>query len=109
LTMHLIYSYINKPTRCTIFSTLLCYHASTCFRLIFSPSSGGRVYNVVNGTWFSSELTIGRLVFSSKAANNQFRRKTSTICHIIHSTSWWWAKNEPETCTGVVNAIQWKK
>jgi hypothetical protein len=29
-----------------LFSTLFRNHASTCFGLIFSPSSGGQVYNM---------------------------------------------------------------
>jgi hypothetical protein len=29
-----------------LFFTLFPYHASTCFGLIFSPSSGGQLYNV---------------------------------------------------------------
>jgi hypothetical protein len=41
------------------FFTLLRYHASTCFGPIFSPSSGGRVYNVANGTCFTSKSTVG--------------------------------------------------
>jgi hypothetical protein len=30
----------------TLFFILFHYHASACFELIFSPSSGGQVYNV---------------------------------------------------------------
>jgi hypothetical protein len=45
-TAHLELHKYNKPTRSTIFFTLLRYHASRCFRPTCSPSSGGRVYNV---------------------------------------------------------------
>jgi hypothetical protein len=44
----------------------LRYYASTCFGLIFSPSSGGRVHNVANDTCFSSESTVGGLGFSAE-------------------------------------------
>jgi hypothetical protein len=52
-----IYLY-NKPTRCTIFSTLLHYHAATCFGPICRPSSGGRVYSVANGICFISKSAV---------------------------------------------------
>jgi hypothetical protein len=45
LTVHLELYSCNEPTWCTIF-TVFRYNASTCFGLIFSPSSGGQVCNV---------------------------------------------------------------
>jgi hypothetical protein len=58
LTVHLVYNCITNQHDALFVSTLLRYHASTCFRIIFSPSSGGRVYNVANGTCLSSESTV---------------------------------------------------
>jgi hypothetical protein len=41
------------------FLTLISYHASTYFGHICSPSSGGRVNNVANGTCFTVKATVG--------------------------------------------------
>jgi hypothetical protein len=48
LTVHLqLYSYARIMNQHdALFFTLFRYYASTCFGLMFSPSSGGQVYNV---------------------------------------------------------------
>jgi hypothetical protein len=76
------------------FFHLLHYHVATCFGPICSPSSGGRVYSVVNGTCITYKSTVG----GSGPADSRLRSNNSTIRHIIHSASWWWATNRLETC-----------
>jgi hypothetical protein len=50
----------NQHDAIFIFS-LLNYHTCTCFGRISSPSSGGRIYYVANGTFYASKLNVSRL------------------------------------------------
>jgi hypothetical protein len=69
---------INQHDALFIF-TLLNHHASTCFGPICGPSSGGRVYNVANGTCFTSKSTVGGP--ECRPAHSRLTSKTSTIHH----------------------------
>jgi hypothetical protein len=74
LTVHLVYIRIMNQHD-ALFFTLFCYHASTCFGVIFSPLYG-------NGTCFTFYAECLRA----------WTRRNNHHCHIIHLVSWWWAK-----------------
>jgi len=77
----LIYSFKNKSTWCTIYLKHISSNTSTCFRHIYSPSSGGTPYGYNN--WY--------LFFFLDVC----------LLYPYGCTSWRWAVDTPETCRGV--------
>jgi hypothetical protein len=96
--------FLCKPTRCTIFSTWLRFHVSTCFGPICSPSSGGWVYYVANGTCFPCNSPSAALdkKFPSYPGPPTVNLQVKQVPFAtLYTVSWWWATHGPETCKDV--------
>jgi hypothetical protein len=91
-TVHLELYLHNGPTRCTVF-TLLSYHASTCFGPICSPSSRGRMYNIIiiiycNCNWISTRWQLYRHICLTPSGSSTVHIYKQNGTYITKRKNW---------------------